>query len=587
MTDDPSIRAFLQRANRFLFFTGKGGVGKTSLACASAVALADSGKRVLLVSTDPASNLDEVLDTPLSSTPTEVAQVPGLHALNIDPEDAAIAYRERIVGPIRGLLSDATVRNIEEQLSGACTTEIASFNEFSRLLGDEAAASDFEYIILDTAPTGHTLRLLALPAAWTDFIAENKTGSTCLGPLSGLADQRIVYKHALAVLRDPKQTTLTLVARADHASLKEAKRASQELGSLGLNNQVLILNALFHAADPSDSLAAAMERRAKSALASMPETLARLPRYESPYRVSGLSGIEKLRDLLDERSDSGNTSFAKAPSENYPSMDTLIEQIAQSGRGVVLTMGKGGVGKTTLAKRIARRLAAKGHKTLLTTTDPADHVTDIDLSDTPLLSVSAIDPKECARQHIESVLATAGKGIDAEARALLEEELRSPCTEEIAVFTAFAHEVAKGEDQFVVLDTAPTGHTLLLLDATEAYHREVLKKAAALPAAVQSLLPRLRDPDFTKTLVIALPEATPVHEAVQLQKDLRRAGIEPFAWIVNQCISPIPTSDPLLQAKAASEEPYLREVSEAHAQLWAVEPWSASEHAPLSSSASS
>lgn len=574
MEPSGSIEAFLKEANRFVFFTGKGGVGKTSLACAAAVALADRGKRVLLVSTDPASNLDEILATRLGSEPVEIQEAPNLSALNIDPEAAAAAYRERIVGPIRGALPEATVRSIEEQLSGACTTEIASFNEFSRLLGDRDAVARFDHVILDTAPTGHTLRLLALPAAWTEFIADNKTGSSCLGPLSGLADQRHLYEQALVALRDPGQTTLTLVARADEPSLREASRASRELGALGLDNQTLILNALFKAARPDDALAAAIERRAELALAALPENLAGLPRYHSPYRVNGLSGIDKLRAMLDSVAEPIEAASAD-PDDAYPELNTLIDDLAKAGKGVIMTMGKGGVGKTTLAKSIALRLAERGHATRLTTTDPANHVTDLKLADAANLTVSAIDPKETTRKHIETVLATTGKGLDPDARALLEEELRSPCTEEVAVFTAFAHEVAKGEEQFVVLDTAPTGHTLLLLDATEAYHRQVLRNASALPEAVQRLLPRLRDPGYTKVLVVTLPEATPVHEAAQLQEDLRRAEIEPFAWVVNQCILACATEDPQLQAKGASERPYLREVAEQRAARFAVEAWQA------------
>lgn len=574
-----TIGRFLDEATRFLFFTGKGGVGKTSLACATAVALAESGKRTLLVSTDPASNLDEVLGTKLSGDPTAVTGVAGLFALNIDPNAAARKYRERIVGPIRGALPEATVRSIEEQLSGACTTEIASFNEFSRLLGDPSSVAGYDHVILDTAPTGHTLRLLALPAAWSDFIAQNKTGSSCLGPLSGLAEQRHVYEQALAALRDASQTTLALVARADVASLREAARASQELAALGIRRQSLIVNAVFKPADTKDRLAAAMEQRALAALAAIPAALATLPRFELPFRADGLSGLDRLRSLL-----GGQEEIAAVPQDvatlEIESLDTIVERIAASGRGVVMTMGKGGVGKSTLAKRIARQLAAMGYRTRLTTTDPANHVGDVDISDTPLLSVSAIDPKETTRQHIESTLAVAGRSLDPEALALLEEELRSPCTEEIAVFTAFAHEVARGEEQFVVLDTAPTGHTLLLLDATEAYHREALKNAGALPDAVQRLLPRLRDPHFAKIVIVTLPEATPVHEAAQLQADLRRAEIEPYAWIVNQCIRAGDTDDPLLRAKAAREGPYLREVAELHATLWAAEPWTADEALP-------
>ncbi len=570
------ISAFLEQATRFLFFTGKGGVGKTSLACATAVALADSGKSVLLVSTDPASNLDEVLGTELTNAPTPVKGMERtLNALNIDPEAAARDYRERIVGPIRGVLPEATVRNIEEQLSGACTTEIASFNEFSSLLGNPESVATYEYVILDTAPTGHTLRLLALPAAWSDFIAENKSGSTCLGPLAGLADQREVYENALSALRDSEQTTLALVSRADTASLNEAERARAELTELGVSNQTLILNAVFHASDKSDSLGLAFENRSQQALKTIPETLAALPRFESPYRVSGLTGLDRLRSLYSESEDKELSSSDLPADEIHPKLEDLIDEIAAKNRGVIMTMGKGGVGKTSLAKRIALELAKRGKRTLLTTTDPANHVADLATTDELPLTVSAIDPKEVTRKHIETVLETTGKNLDSSARALLEEELRSPCTEEIAVFTAFAHQVAKGEDQFVVLDTAPTGHTLLLLDATEAYHKEVLKNASALPEAVQHLLPRLRNPEFTKTLIVALPEATPVHEAAQLQTDLQRAGIEPHAWILNQCIDATDTSDPLLLAKACHERNFIQEVAQLHAKRYAINAWSA------------
>ncbi|MBK1875558.1 arsenical pump-driving ATPase [Pelagicoccus mobilis] len=569
------VSEFLSHATRFLFFTGKGGVGKTSLASATAVTLADQGNSVLLVSTDPASNLDEVLETQLSNAPTPIESNPKLHALNIDPDAAAREYRERIVGPIRGLLPEATVKNIEEQLSGACTTEIASFNEFSNLLGTPEKVENYDYVILDTAPTGHTLRLLALPAAWNDFIAENKTGSTCLGPLSGLADQKEIYERALRSLQDPKQTTIALVTRADLPSLKEAERARAELADLGITRQTLIVNAVFQAEDPSDALASSMEEQATTALQQIPERLAQLPRFQSPYRISGLTGINRLRDLYSKNNDTATPRPATEEQINQPRINDLVDQFATQESGVIMTMGKGGVGKTTLAKRIALELAARGKCTHLTTTDPANHIEDLIANKDLPLTISAIDPKEVTRQHVESVLESSRDSLDANGLALLEEELSSPCIEEIAVFTAFAHEVAKGEEQFVVLDTAPTGHTLLLLDTTEAYHREVMKNSQSLPEAVQQLLPRLRDPDFTKTLIVALPEATPVHEAAQLQSDLRRAGIEPAAWVVNQCIESSETKDPKLLAKAAYERSFIHEVATKHATQYATCPWTA------------
>ncbi|MCC6235686.1 MAG: arsenical pump-driving ATPase, partial [Verrucomicrobiales bacterium] len=212
----------------------------------------------------------------------------------------------------------------------------------------------------------------------------------------------------------------------------------------------------------------------------------------------------------------------------------------------------------------------------LSTTDPAAHVA-YTAGNIEGLEVSRIDPHAETQAYVDQVLATHGQGLDPEARALLEEDLRSPCTEEIAVFRAFARTVALGADRFVVLDTAPTGHTLLLLDATEAYHREIARRASDLPAEVRELLPRLRDPEWSRVLIVTVPEPTPVHEAADLQTDLRRAGIEPFAWVVNQSLAASGTRDPLLAARATGESPFLREVSEQQSSRTVVVPWMAEE----------
>ena len=543
------------------------------MACATAVALAAAGKRVLLISTDPASNLDEVLGTPLTPAPTPVADVAGLDAMNIDPEAAARDYRERIVGPFRGVLPDAAVQSIEEQLSGACTVEIASFNEFTRLIGDDTAISGYDHVVLDTAPTGHTLRLLSLPAAWNDFIATNKTGNSCLGPLAGLKDQRQVYDKAVQALMNPAQTLLVLVTRAETAALKEAARASTELGGLGIGNQQLIVNGVFTATNREDPVALAFEARGKKALAQMPAELAALLRTEIPFQPNGFVGIAALRTAF-----SAPAAFQPStqPLPALPFVEeftSLIDRLALGGSGVIMTMGKGGVGKTTLAAAIAVELARRGFPVHLSTTDPAAHVSDAVGGSLPNLHVSRIDPAAETRAHIDQVMATTGSRLDAEGRALLEEELRSPCTEEIAVFQAFARMVAQGADRFVVLDTAPTGHTLLLLDATEAYHREVLRSSSELPGCVRELLPRLRDPEFTKVVLVTLPEATPVHEAAQLQSDLRRAGIEPFAWAINQSFAAANSADPVLQIRAEREGRYIREVTEELADYAAIIAW--------------
>ena len=562
----------LNHPTRILFFTGKGGVGKTSLACATAIRLADAGKRVLLISTDPASNLDEVLGVRLGNTPTAVPDVPNLKAMNIDPEASAKAYRESMVAPYRGVLPDAAVASMEEQFSGSCTLEIAAFDEFARLLGGTSTTSDFDHVLFDTAPTGHTLRLLSLPSAWDGFLSTNTSGTSCLGPLAGLQAQKQLYADTVKALSDPNITTLVLVSRPEPSALQEAERTSGELAELGVKNQHLVINGVFRATDTSDVLAVAMERRATQALSEIPEQLKTLPRTIIPLAPHALVGVAAIRELGQVKTD----PQAIIPSDDTPSLPTLaslINELSEAKHGVILTMGKGGVGKTTVASAIAVALADRGFPVRLSTTDPADHLASTLNGDVPNLTVSRIDPKAETEAYSAEVMANAGKHLDAQGRAMLEEDLRSPCTEEIAVFRAFATAVAEGEGGFVVLDTAPTGHTILLLDSALAYHREVTRQASGMPESVEKLLPRLRDPKFTRILIVTLSEATPVHEAAELQADLERAEIHPFAWVVNQSLTPLAVSDPVLQSRRAHEAKYLREVMDDHADRVAVIPW--------------
>ncbi len=566
---------FIERAPRNLFFTGKGGVGKTSVACATAIALADRGRRVLLVSTDPASNLDEVLDTPLASEPRPVAGVRGLFAQNIDPEAAAHAYRERVVGPYRGVLPDAAVRSIEEQLSGACTVEIAAFDEFSKLLADAHATAGFDHVVFDTAPTGHTLRLLELPAAWTGFLEANVGGTSCLGPLAGLKAQQALYDGSRRALVDASLTALVLVSRAERSALGEADRTRRELGALGVTRLELVINGIFRASHRSDPIAVAMERRGAQALDEMPAALRALMRRDLPLLPFGLVGIAALRQLFaapQAPSAQAEPVLRAEPAQSPRSLLDLLPGLEESGHGVIMTMGKGGVGKTNVAVNVAVELARRGHKVHLTTTDPAAHIVETLGGSVDGIRVSRIDPASETRAYAEEVLRTAGASLDAAGRALLEEDLRSPCTEEIAVFRAFARIVDGGEHGFVVIDTAPTGHTLLLLDAAESYHREVLRTAGAAPEEVRRLLPRLRDPAFTKILLVTLPEATPVHEAAALQRDLQRADIRPFAWVINQSLLPLVVTDPVLVRRRANEARFHAEVNDLAPRV-AVVPW--------------
>jgi arsenite-transporting ATPase len=574
-----SLRKLIDNAPRFLFFTGKGGVGKTSMSCLVALGLAARGKSVLLISTDPASNLDEVLETQLSNHPTAIINQPGLWAMNIDPIQAATEYRERIVSPLRGVLPDETVQSIEEQLSGACTVEIAAFNEFSGIIGDEETVADYNHVILDTAPTGHTLRLLNLPAAWNDFVIENTSGNSCLGPLSGLKDQRVIYEKAVNSLMDSDKTLLLLVTRAEEVALKEAARTSDELSATGMKNQHLLINGLFESTS-ADPVAAAFASKTKTAMDAIPQQLVHLPRTVVGFKPRGFTGIKAFRETIDGKlavyapdiAEELRTKTGDIIAQTG-SWEELLETLEKPGKGLIMTMGKGGVGKTSMATAIAIELAKRGHLVHLSTTDPAAHIQDILGEPPPNLKVSRIDPIVETHRYVENVLERNRGILSDEDMSLLEEELRSPCITEIAVFQAFAQAVAMGYDHFMVLDTAPTGHTLLLLDATESYHRESENIANDVTKEVKELLPHLRDSDYTRILLVTLPEATPVHEAKRLQDDLRRAQIEPFAWIINQSFALSKTTDTLLATRGVNEIKYIKEVTSELAKKVVISPW--------------
>ena len=580
----PAFQPDPDNCTRYLFFTGKGGVGKTSLACATALRLADAGRRVLLVSTDPASNLDEVLGVGLARDPRNVTG--SLFALNIDPVEAAAAYRERAVGPLRGVLPEAAIRSMEESLSGSCTVEIAAFEEFTSFIG-AGRFTEYDHVVFDTAPTGHTLRLMGLANAWDQFLETNTTGASCLGPLAGLEKQKAACEATVRALADASLTTVILVARAQSSSLREAGRASGELRATGIANQQIVINGIFR---PSvlDDAAEAFFNKQEEAIGSSEGFLASLPVSQVPLLAENILGFEGLRALLNQPVHTHPVAWASSPCEtgkqgvgkmpaclpNFVPVEEILDFLAAPGHGVILTMGKGGVGKTSIAAAIAVELAHRGYSVHLSTTDPAAHLSHALEASVPGLEIGRIDPAAETADYRKQILADAGAGLNAGGRALLEEDLKSPCTEEIAVFRAFSREVAKGEDKFVVLDTAPTGHTLLLLDAAETFHRELGRQTReGITEDVRRLLPRLRDPAFTRILLVTLPEATPVHEAAALQDDLRRAGIEPFAWVVNQSFLNIKTSDSLLLLRAKNEIPFLAEVSGDLASKATLLPW--------------
>ena len=575
---------FLDHPPRFLFFTGKGGVGKTSIACATAVELAATGKQVLLVSTDPASNVGQVFGVAIGNRITSIDAVPGLSALEIDPQAAAQVYRDRIVGPVRNLLPESVVKGIEEQLSGACTTEIAAFDEFTALLLDSALTAGYDHIVFDTAPTGHTIRLLQLPGAWSGFLEAGKGDASCLGPLAGLEKQRAQYSAAVDALADPRRTRLVLVARAQQATLREVARTHEELAAIGLRQQYLVINAVL--ADTAaannngvdtDVLAAAIGRREQAALATIPDVLRPLPMDRIALKPFNLVGLDALRGLLTDTAPIDAPEDAEAQPLEAPDLASLVEEIAADGHGLVMLMGKGGVGKTTLAAAIAVELADRGLPVHLTTSDPAAHLAETlteSLEGThATLEISRIDPRGETERYREHVLSTKGAQLDDAGRALLEEDLRSPCTEEIAVFQAFSRIIREAGKKFVIMDTAPTGHTLLLLDATGAYHRETTRQLGNIGNKGMQLrtpMMQLQDPKQTKVLLVTLAETTPVLEAAGLQADLERAGIAPWAWVVNQSLAAAQTRSPLLRRRAANEREQIDAMAERHARRYAV-----------------
>ena len=570
------LMKFFRQPPRFLFFTGKGGVGKTSIACASAVQLADAGQRVLLVSTDPASNVGQVFGIEIGNRITAVPQVPRLSALEIDPQAAAQAYRDRIVGPVRGVLPESVVKGIEEQLSGACTTEIAAFDEFTALLTDSALTHEFDHIIFDTAPTGHTIRMLQLPGAWSGFLEQGKGDASCLGPLAGLEKQRTQYKAAVDALAEPALTRLVLVARAQASTLLEAARTHTELAVIGLNQQFLVINGVFPESESAqDPLAEAICRREAAAMAAMPAELRGLPTDQIALKAFNLVGLEALRQLLVNSAPVEANVADLAPQvviDAAPSLSKLVDEIAADGHGLVMLMGKGGVGKTTLAAAVAVELAQRGLPVHLTTSDPAGHLSETLHGTLEHLSVSRINPHEVTEQYRAQVLASKGAKLDAAGRALLEEDLRSPCTEEIAVFQAFSRVIREAGQKFVVMDTAPTGHTLLLLDATGAYHRDVVRQLGATHRHFTTPMMQLQDPKQTKVLIVTLAETTPVLEAADLQADLRRAGIEPWAWVINNSLAAAAVTSPLLKQRAHNELPEINAVITRHASRYALVP---------------
>ncbi len=558
---------------KYIFFTGKGGVGKTSSACAIAATLADRGKKIMLISTDPASNLQDVFETELDNKGVVIPAVPNLTVANFEPEAAAAEYRESVVGPYRGKLPDTVIRNMEEQLSGTCTVEIAAFNEFSGFITNQTAAEEFDHIIFDTAPTGHTLRMLQLPSAWTDFIRDSTHGASCLGPLAGLDDKKEMYRHAVENLSDPEKTTLILVAKPEASTLKEAARAAVELDEIGVHNQLLIINGVLEG--HSDPLSQEIYTRQQEILTRIPDELTAKRTFQIPLRPYNIIGIEGIRAFLDDskalKLDPAGSTF-----EFIFRLKDVVDDLMATEKKVIFTMGKGGVGKTTIAAAIAQELANRGKRVHLTTTDPAAHIGFV-IEEGRGVTMSRIDEELELKKYQDEVLDKARETMSGDDLAYIEEDLRSPCTQEIAVFRAFAEIVDQTEADIVVIDTAPTGHTLLLLESTQSYNKEISRTQGDIPESVMKLLPKLKDSAQTEVLIITLPEATPFYEAKRLEEELDRAGIYSKWWIVNSSFYGLEVKDPILKARAQSEIQWLNQIGRQSNGNFALIPWTGKE----------
>lgn len=553
---------------KYLFFTGKGGVGKTSTACATAMSLADSGKKVMLVSTDPASNLQDVFNKELNNKGTVIDSVPNLTVANFEPEKAAAEYRESVLAPYRDKLPEVVLKNMEEQLSGSCTVEIAAFNEFTGFITDKETSKYYDYIIFDTAPTGHTLRMLQLPSAWSNFISESTHGASCLGQLSGLESKKEIYKQAVNTLADKEKTTLILVSRPEVSPLKEAERASKELQDLGINNQILVINGVLEG--HNDYLSNAIYEKQQKALMDIPEGIKNIETFKIPLRPYNVTGLENVRAFLKDNNVKYNDE--KLDVNKMDKLNSIIEDLYNNDKKVIFTMGKGGVGKTTVAAAIALGLAKKGKKVHLTTTDPAAHLKFV-LDEKYGITLSHIDEKQELEKYTEEVLSKARETMDEEGIAYVEEDLRSPCTQEIAVFRAFADIVERSENEVVVIDTAPTGHTLLLLESTQSYNKEIERSQGDIPESVKKLLPKLKNENDTEVIIVTLAETTPVYEAMRLENDLNRAGIHSKWWVINSSFYTADTTNDILKVKASNEVQWINKVDEISKGNFAIIEW--------------
>ena len=576
---------------QFLFFSGKGGVGKTTMACTTAVAEADSGKRVLIVTTDPASNLADVFEHPIGHVVTAIEDVPGLWAMEIDPDAATAEYTDRTLAPIRAVFPPEIVRVMKEQLASPCTAEVAAFDRFADFMGRSAlerSSDAFDLVIFDTAPTGHTVRLLELPAAWTTSIAKAEAGSgqTCIGPAAAIAEAKVKYERALAALRDGGRTRFVFVLQPERTAIAETLRASRELRRLGIETTELIVNGVLPEDEASTPFFAAriamQERNLGEIAAQLPMSARRVPLFDGEVR--GAARLRAVVPLLaDERAARPVFGVARdqAPARsNDPG--AAIATLEPNGRArTIFFAGKGGVGKTVMSCATAAWLAGQGQRTLLVTTDPAAHIGDV-LGATvgpepaPVDGVSGlfaarVDAKAAAAAYTDRVISDAvARGRGPDVIAVMREELDSPCTEEIAAFDRFVDLASRDTFDMTVFDTAPTGHTMRLLELPIDWSRQIdVKVFASVDGAAADdvaknrfgrLIEMMREPAQSTFAFVVYPEATPIVEAERAIAELASVGIPLGLVVANMVLPEDACTTPYTRARWQMQQGYLAEI---------------------------
>lgn len=581
------------RTTRFYFYSGKGGVGKTTMAAASAVYYVDSGKRILIITTDPASNLADVFEQPIGYSIVPIKGVHNLFAMELDPDKATAEYRERTIAPLKGLIPDESLAVVEEQLNSPCTAEIAAFERFTDFLQD----SDYDVVIFDTAPTGHTLRLLELPGEWSAVIEnaakDGSAGETCVGPAAALAESKEKFDRAIAAMRDVNRTTFVFVLHPEATSIYETQRSIAELTKLGISSQQLIINGIFPA-DACDNPFMLHRFYKQQDFLSQIKYSFKLPATLMQLEANEVKGIQSLRaigkKLLDRPVMLADYHIQKSSVKaddavhTYPSIDPSIEKLLVPNNGYhrsIFFTGKGGVGKTSVASATALWVAQRGYKTLLLTTDPASHLSQVfgqHITDKPSpvegeknLWIAHIDGPKAAREYKEKVLEEVKQKYDARRVAAIEEELNSPCTEEMATFEKFIEFASLKDFDITIFDTAPTGHTLRLLKLPVEWSKQLEIKIytttedtemdKATKARFHDVIAMMQAPNRTTFCFVMYPESTPIEEASRAMADLQTIGVSTNMIVANLILPDAVLTNDYLRQRKAMQLKYLAEMN--------------------------